>query len=81
MHIMMSCHAQILLVDDDDFNLFTMPMLLKDTFGFEMCDSARDGRLAVSKYYESLTEKRECGCKEAYLAIFMDTEMPVLNGY
>ena len=74
----MLCHNDdILLVDDDAFNLFSMELILK---GFNLkCDKAMNGKEAINKIKTKKCEKKE-NCKCGYKLIFMDFQMPVMNG-
>ncbi|EAR86986.2 ATPase, histidine kinase-, DNA gyrase B (macronuclear) [Tetrahymena thermophila SB210] len=68
--------AQLLVVDDNLFNMHAITMQLK-TYGFKI-DQAQNGQKAVE-----LVEKRyyENTCCKSYKLIFMDIEMPIKNGY
>eukprot|EP00347_Sterkiella_histriomuscorum_P000258 403376570 len=64
--------CEILIVDDNDFNSFTLMSVIKMNFGFD-CDTASNGLHAVEmvmnrKYYP-------------YKLIFMDLMMPVMDGF
>lgn len=63
---------KILAVDDNDFNLITLRGILEAKFRLR-CDVAINGRDAVNKFRASL------GCCP-YRLIFMDVNMPVLDG-
>jgi PleD family two-component response regulator len=63
----------LLVVDDNDFNLFTFKQVLKDNFNLEALGAA-NGLEAVNIVKESL----EC-CP--FRAIFMDCSMPIMDGY
>ena len=68
---------KILVVDDDMFNVICLQEILKN-MGFES-DYAANGSEALAKLKER-NEKKCCeDCKEFKL-IFIDSEMPVLNG-
>jgi len=60
-------------VDDTDFNLYCLELLLK-SFGLT-CDIALNGKLALKK----ILRKRDCACQ--YQLILLDCNMPILNGY
>ncbi|MBI1274822.1 response regulator [bacterium] len=61
--------AHVLLVEDYSVNqLFAMKLLFK--FGFTQIDLAENGEEAVSKYQE-----------KGYDMVFMDCQMPVMDGY
>jgi len=63
---------RILVVDDNVFNLYTFEQLLEEFYSMKV-DTAINGKEAVDKYTKSL----EC-CP--YRMIFMDLNMPVMNG-
>jgi len=57
------CHAQVLVVDDNDFNLVTMPRILYSKYKFKKCDVARDGLTAIELCRKAIEERREdCEC-------------------
>ena len=68
---------EILIVDDDAFNLLSLEMILK-SFHFK-CVKALNGYDALSL----IAERRKCGahnCKGGFQLIFMDYQMPDLDG-
>ena len=71
------CKGSILVVDDYDANIFTMEQMLGELFGIEI-DWAMDGEEAVRKV--KLNILKDC-CDERYRLVFMDINMPVLDGY
>lgn len=64
--------AQVLVVDDNDFNLSTFREILLKNYGIAT-DGAANGLIAVEKFEQSL------GCCP-YRLVFMDVNMPVMNG-
>lgn len=74
-----TCEPKILVVDDNDFNSMTLSIMISNMTGNKPTE-ATNGVLAVSKY-KTLYEKA-CGCKNrAFKLIFMDIQMPVMDGY
>ena len=71
-----SCKAQVLLVDDTEFNLEILAGML-ECMNIQV-DYAFNGEEAVQMYVDNL--QKEC-CNLYYRIIFMDIEMPVMNGY
>lgn len=69
-------HEPILIVDDDEFNIIAVTMLLKIK-NFK-CQAARNGQLALD-LIEDQCKRRENCCK-CFKLIIMDLNMPVLNG-
>jgi len=65
----------ILVVDDDPFNILALRSVLKDT-GFKV-DSAFNGKEAVEKVIES----NQAQSPTKYKIIFMDCQMPIMDGY
>lgn len=68
--------ASVLIVDDDEFNRLAIKNLL-ELVGITKIDSASNGIDAI----KALTEKAKSGCHDKYHIVFMDCEMPILNGY
>lgn len=69
---------EILVVDDDAFNLFTMESLL-NSLGLKMC-KAMHGEEAISR----VLKRREFPCSShctSFKLIFMDLSMPVMDGF
>lgn len=72
-----SCqHEPILIVDDDEFNIMAVTMLLK--MKNLRCLAARNGQIAID-LIEEQCKIRE-GCCQKFGLIIMDLNMPVLNG-
>ncbi|CAD8095771.1 unnamed protein product [Paramecium sonneborni] len=66
--------SQILICDDVAFNLISLNLLIKN-LGFES-DIVYDGYQAINQIKQRTLQQ-----KEQYKIIFMDIEMPGLNGY
>ncbi|KAL4467562.1 hypothetical protein ABPG73_021988 [Tetrahymena malaccensis] len=66
----------VLVIDDNEFNLYALEMRLKQ-YGF-IVDTASSGILGQQKVVQK-HETNSC-CKE-YVIIFMDLDMPVQNGF
>ena len=69
--------ADILIVDDDAFNLLSLEMILSG-LNFR-CAKALNGMEAI----RLLKENKNCGainCKGAFQLIFMDYQMPLMDG-
>ena len=66
----------ILAVDDDDFNILALKSLLQ-RYGFQNVDYASNGSEALKK----IKQKAQTSCHDRYKIIFMDCQMPVMNGY
>lgn len=65
---------EILVCDDNQFNILSLKLLLQNLD--EKCDSASLGEIAIQKVIEKM--KNDC-CKY-YRLIFMDIEMPIMDG-
>ena len=73
------CQDKMLLVDDSDFNLQIVIFLIKELFEIEL-QLASDGLQAFNAFKEAY--EKECGCQNrGYRLIFMDINMPVMDGY
>ncbi|CAD8156576.1 unnamed protein product [Paramecium pentaurelia] len=68
--------SHILIVDDEIFNVFTFIKLLNKKNIVDI-DSASNG----SECIEKLRNKKCCQTCSGYRMIFMDLEMPILNGF
>ena len=73
-----SCRPKILIVDDNMYNLIPLELLLKQKLGIDV-DKAFNGEEAVKLYRKDLEKKCRCDCR--YKLIFMDLNMPVMDGY
>ena len=67
----------ILLVDDNYFNIEVLQSLIEVQLNFN-CDSAFNGQEAVSKVKERYNNT---SCNDHYRFIFMDINMPIMDGY
>ncbi|KAL4502369.1 hypothetical protein ABPG72_011956 [Tetrahymena utriculariae] len=71
-----SCN-QILIVDDNDFNLISLEMRLLRQYHLKV-DKANSAFVAINLVQKRLTNLE---CCQAYKLIFMDIDMPVKNGH
>lgn len=71
-----NCQAQVLLVDDSEFNLEILAAMLNQV-GIKV-ETATNGEEAIQMYIDNL--QREC-CNVYYRVVFMDIQMPVLDGH
>ena len=70
---------KVLVVDDNEFNIYTLRLMLK-TFNID-CHDANQGKLAIEMIEISL-KNNECDqCNGGYKLVFMDCNMPIMNGY
>ena len=75
----------VLLVDDSVFNIQALELNLKKLFNFDV-DTAFDGKQAVNAFKDKIDFKEstclqtQCS-KHIYHLIFMDLNMPVLDGF
>lgn len=67
---------EILIVDDDAFNLFSLEMILKG-FHFTV-KKALNGKEAIEKLKNHHCESKNC--KKGFKLIFLDYQMPVMDG-
>ena len=75
--IIRSCNCnKIMVVDDVQSNIFILKGLLKLAFNID-ADEAKNGQEAVDSFFIS-KERLCCG---AYSLIFMDCNMPIMDGY
>ena len=72
-----SCKAEILIVDDNIFNLIPLRMMISEMFSLEV-DQALNGLEAVVKFTKNL--EKSC-CQTNYKLVLMDLNMPVMDGY
>ena len=70
--------SEILVVDDDEFNLLAMKAQL-EALNLSNLDFARNGQEAVTKFKEKMSTDKLC-CKKCYSLILIDCEMPIKNG-
>ena len=74
-----SC-TKILVVDDNGFNIYALQQLL--SLDGLKSDSAKNGQEAIEQIKNKLKMKRcRKTCVRGYPLIFMDCNMPVLDGY
>ena len=67
--------AQVLITDDIDMNRFVIKEILRSKFGLSS-DQAVNGKNAI----EMIKQKAFSECCGFYKVIFMDYEMPIMNG-
>ena len=72
-----SCQTQILIVDDNMFNLIPLELLLSQRFK-QSVDKAFNGQEAVNMFSKNLT--KSC-CNVKYKLVLMDLNMPIMDGY
>ncbi len=72
-----SCNAQILIVDDNMFNLIPLELILKEMFGVTV-DKAFNGQEAVMLF--DMKMYKTC-CDQKYKLVLMDLNMPIMDGY
>ena len=73
---------KILIVDDEQFNINALLIILQYKVGidsYNMCDQAKSGEDAIKLIKEDL--KRNNFKKTTYNIIFMDCNMPEMDGY
>ena len=72
----MECHCEdILIVDDDAFNLLSLELILKN-FNLK-CEKAMNGKEALDKFINKRCSSNHC---KGYKLIFMDYQMPIMDG-
>eukprot|EP01016_Furgasonia_blochmanni_P029568 TRINITY_DN31026_c0_g1_i1.p1 TRINITY_DN31026_c0_g1~~TRINITY_DN31026_c0_g1_i1.p1 ORF type:complete len:563 (+),score=92.16 TRINITY_DN31026_c0_g1_i1:60-1691(+) len=70
----------VLVVDDNEFNLHSLIKILKKIFHLR-CDSAYNGLQCIQKVQKRASESVGClHCAHQYKIIFMDCDMPVMDG-
>lgn len=68
----------MLIVDDTPFNILAISMVLEEYWNLQ-ADTASNGEIAVQMFKTAYS--KSCGCKNRhYRLIWMDIEMPVMNG-
>lgn len=67
--------AQVLIVDDIDMNRYVIKEILRSKFGLAV-EEATNGKESL----KMIKEKSFSECCSKYKLIFMDYEMPILNG-
>eukprot|EP00347_Sterkiella_histriomuscorum_P013444 403364686 len=71
------CEAQILIVDDNMFNLIPLELILKNLSNLKVI-KAYNGLEAVNIFRER--QQKKC-CNKKIKLIFMDLNMPIMDGY
>ena len=70
------CYCEeILIVDDDAFNLLSLELMLKN-LGLK-CIKAHNGKEAIEKFKEKKCKSPKC---RGFKLVFMDYQMPIMNG-
>ena len=72
-----SCQATVLVCEDNFYNVVPLKMILRTAYHIEI-ERAENGKLGAEAYERNL--KKTC-CREYYKLIFMDINMPVLDGF
>lgn len=69
--------AEILIVDDDPFNIHVLSNLLVHKYGFKV-ETAFNGQMAIE-----IVKSRQMNnvCCPTFGLVFMDFDMPIKNGY
>lgn len=74
---------QMLIVDDEIFNITAMRIVLKYVFKIKnldtTCTHAMNGQQAIDLIKQNVEQNKGKYC--SYSIIFMDCNMPVLDGY
>ena len=78
-HIACDCEPKILAVDDNDFNLMPLKLLINQIFKLRV-DEAFDGEQALEKFREGFLKPCKCA-NRSYRFIFMDLQMPGMDGF
>ena len=74
--------AKILLVDDEDYNLTALKIILRYHLNLnveQICDEAVNGQEALSAIQSSVAKNNSKSCQ--YDLILMDCNMPIKDGY
>ncbi len=74
--IVLCQHEPVLIIDDDEFNILALSTILQIKNVKSL--SARNGQIALKLIKNECSKRSEC-CK-GFKIIFMDLNMPVLNG-
>jgi len=72
-----SCTSQILIVDDNMFNLIPLELILRQMFSLSV-DKAFNGQEAVTLFEKNMA--KDC-CNSKYKLVLMDLNMPIMDGY
>ena len=68
--------AEVLLVDDIDFNLIPLKEMVQGQFE-KNCDKAENGQIAIDMYIANA--EKHC-CDVRYRLILTDIQMPIMDG-
>jgi CheY-like chemotaxis protein len=69
---------KILVVDDIEFNIIPIRLMIKNNFNLDIVDAA-NGEIALHLFREEFN--KNCGCvNRAFKLIIMDLQMPVMDG-
>ena len=72
------CKARILVVDDTDFNVLAVKLMIKENFMLDI-EEAPNGKIGYEMFKEGFD--KPCGCEDrAYKLVFMDIQMPIMGG-
>lgn len=64
------CKARILVVDDTDFNVLAVKLMIKENFMLDI-EEAPNGKIGYEMFKEGFD--KPCGCEDrAYKLVFMD---------
>eukprot|EP01017_Pseudomicrothorax_dubius_P018491 TRINITY_DN20446_c0_g1_i1.p1 TRINITY_DN20446_c0_g1~~TRINITY_DN20446_c0_g1_i1.p1 ORF type:complete len:209 (-),score=40.42 TRINITY_DN20446_c0_g1_i1:34-600(-) len=74
-----NCSRRILIVDDNDYNLFSLERQLK-TLGFSEIEIAHDGEEAISTVMSLYSSDGNNEEPKKLAMILMDIEMPIMDG-
>lgn len=67
----------VIIVDDEFFNITSLSLIIK-RMGLE-CDYATNGKQGYQKVIDRYIDRCQ-NCMEGYKLVFMDIEMPIMNG-
>ena len=70
--------SRVLIIDDNGFNIFSLKLLLEDYIKVEdsQFDEAYNGKMAL----DLIEEKVKKCCNRSYKLIFVDQNMPIMDG-
>lgn len=72
------CMPSIYIVDDTEFNIVPVKLMIKEHYGLEV-SVAGNGKIAYDTYADQI--KKPCQCPyRAFRLIIMDIGMPVMDG-
>lgn len=72
-----NCRATVLVVEDNFYNVVPLRMILKTKYDVQI-DRAENGKIGADMY--KANAEKTC-CTNYYKLIFMDINMPVMDGY